>query len=227
MVAFGYDYKNNDCKLLAGCDDPKLRLHYDDSVFEVCSLESNSWNTIVLVSGDLHWLAETNHSYDINLVSQDICKDIFKQVELPIKRLEIFHPYFHRLGVLKGCLCLVAANSGVHEVWVMENYGVRESWTKRYTVNNKTSINVYIRLLCSLKSGKILFWGTSAYLYLYSPNLYSPEDDKVIKLKISSLTKLYEQECYFESLVSLKSGTYVVGDEQMEESDTPGHIQLE
>lgn len=37
------------------------------------------------------------------------------------------------VGVLEGCLCLLAKVDKVGvEVWVMQDYGVRESWTKRF-----------------------------------------------------------------------------------------------
>ncbi|XP_026397150.1 F-box protein At5g49610-like [Papaver somniferum] len=65
MVAFGYDYKTNDYKILAGYE----------SFFEVCSLGSNSWKRIenvpyrfygnqsgMLVNGDLHWLASKDQT---------------------------------------------------------------------------------------------------------------------------------------------------------------------
>ncbi|XP_026417431.1 F-box/kelch-repeat protein At3g06240-like [Papaver somniferum] len=215
MVAFCYDYKSKDYKLLAGC----CRL------FEACSLGSNSWKTIenvpyefhisnpsgVLVNGDLHWLAQRKGSSDVVLVSLDISNEIFKEVELPKEPSEN-DLVFRNLGVLKGCLCLFVVDVGVCvEVWVMQNYGVRESWTKRYIVSDKTK---YLRLTWSFKNGEILFGGGYAGLYLYDSR------DMLAKPNFSRLSYLYQEGCYFESLVSLTSGTYVGEEKPIEKSNT-------
>ncbi|XP_026384128.1 F-box/kelch-repeat protein At3g23880-like [Papaver somniferum] len=171
MVAFGYDYKSNEYKLLVA----------SESLFEVFLLRTNSWKRIeivpyelrmcskasgLLVNGDLHWLAErTQDSSDV-LVSIDISKETFKELELP-ETLEN-NVLLINLGVLEG-------------------------------------------LILSFKGGEILFGSEFGLL------LYDPECGRVKELNISSLTSLYQDELYFESLVSLKSNTYVGREEQIEE----------
>ncbi|KAI3934550.1 hypothetical protein MKW92_036279 [Papaver armeniacum] len=75
------------------------------------------------------------------------------------------------------------------------------------------------RLIWSFKSGEILFGG--AYTGLL---LYFSVDGKVIKPSIYSLTKLNQEERYFESLVSLRTGNYVGEEKQRKESRVVSHI---
>ncbi|XP_026429210.1 F-box protein CPR1-like [Papaver somniferum] len=223
MAAFGYNYKSNDYKLIAG---------FYDGLFEVYSLRSNSWKTIrylsfelpyefnisepsgVLVNGVHHWLARNQESHDIVIVSLDITNKKFYELNLPKEPLEK-DLEFRNLGVLEGCLCLFVVNIGCVEVWVMQDYGVQESWTKRYITNDETIVKEYMSLMWSFKSGEILLGGASIGL-----NLYYPENDMRAKPNINSRsTYLYKGVCYSQSLVSLASGTYVGREEPIEKSD--------
>ncbi|XP_026441373.1 F-box/kelch-repeat protein At3g06240-like [Papaver somniferum] len=151
MLAFGYDYNRDDYKLLAGVCGP-------DSVFEVFSQGLNSWRTIrnilsefyisnhsgVLVNGVFHWLDRRKGSSNVLLVSLDISNEIFKEMELPKQPSEEiqqrrrewdYRLMFLNLGVVEGCLCLFVVEVAVRvDVWVLQNYGVPDSWTKRYTL---------------------------------------------------------------------------------------------
>lgn len=112
-------------------------------------------------------------------------------------------------GVLEGCLYVIVDFFNVHsEVWVMQNYGVRESWTKRYTISNERILNAYLpSLVWSFKSGELLvgIWS------IFDLVIYDPTDESVREPNMPSLTKLGKEGYYYESLVSLRSGTYVGG----------------
>ncbi|XP_026397152.1 F-box protein CPR1-like [Papaver somniferum] len=138
MVALGYDCKTNNYKLLVG----------GESLFQVCSLGLNAWKRIenipyrfyggsqsgVLVNGDYHWLVKRRFSIVV-VVSMNISNEKFKEMELPQEIRENDQSF--NLGVLEGCLCSPVRDVDRNlELWVMQDYGVRESWTKRYTVKN-------------------------------------------------------------------------------------------
>ncbi|XP_026382104.1 F-box protein At3g07870-like [Papaver somniferum] len=140
MVAFGYDYRSKDYKLLAvDCQ----------GLFKVYSLGSNSWKTIgnvpylytyreaeVIPIGDCHWLAKRRQDFSDVLVSPNTSNEIFKEIELPKEPLDTGFK-FRNLTVLEGCLCVFVNANCVHlEVWVMQDYGVRESWTKRCVITH-------------------------------------------------------------------------------------------
>lgn len=120
MVAFGYDCKSDDYKILA---------RYDNLV-QVYSLRLNLWRRIgnveyrstctregVLVNGKFHWLAESQDSSH-SVVSLDISEEIFNEMQLPNEPLVNEHR-FMTLGVFEGCLCvLVGVISVCAEVWL-------------------------------------------------------------------------------------------------------------
>ncbi|XP_026398471.1 F-box protein CPR1-like [Papaver somniferum] len=113
----------------------------------------DSMESGVLVNGDLHWLAERPQDSSYVLVSLDITKETFKELELP-ETLEN-NVLLINLGLLKGFLCLLEQSDSRVKIWVLQNYGVREFWTQRYVVKDEYGI-VY-RLILSFKGGDILF----------------------------------------------------------------------
>lgn len=159
MVAFGYDAKSDDYKLLTRyC-----------KIVQVYSLRLTSWRRIgdvdfyitleagELVNGELHWLAEARSSSHF-VVSLDISEETFKEIQLPKGPLVNKHR-FMTLGVLEGCMCvLVRGINARAEVWVVEDYGVQDSWTKRYVINDELIVKASsLKLIWSFKSGEILF----------------------------------------------------------------------
>ncbi|XP_026398477.1 wall-associated receptor kinase 3-like [Papaver somniferum] len=132
-------------------------------------------------------------------VSLDISNEIFKEMELP-KEMNIFNTH---VAVLEGCLCLFGSlwNVGrsVIEIWVMQSYGERESWTKRHTVKVEIFDN-YLRLIMSFKSGEILFGrDITTGLVIHDPDQYG----SVIEPINPRFRHLHLGELYFGSLVSL------------------------
>ncbi|XP_026389160.1 F-box protein CPR1-like [Papaver somniferum] len=228
ICALGYDHKNDDYKLAIGV----LQRTTDTTLVQVYTLASNSWKpgqTVpygfpnfmqrhgVLFNGDLHWLAVAQDKFC--LLSFDISDESFKELQLPPKELlEKNKNTCMILGVLEGCLCILvnsyANGIWIHcEVWKMLDYGVQESWTRRYIITRESIISDHILFLSplwSLENGKILF---KSYGKLV---LYDPEHRSARELnKHSNFTRLAVN--YFESLVSLQSRTYVGGEARIEE----------
>ncbi|XP_026436014.1 F-box/kelch-repeat protein At3g06240-like [Papaver somniferum] len=221
MVAFGYDCKCNDYKLFAAGSTSSRKM-----LFDMYSVALNSWKSIeevpygfpegfksgVLVNGNFHWLADRPEDCSGFLVSLDISNEIFKEMELPIENLED-DLYFYEVGVLEGCLGLLEDLYDDHvRLWVMQNYGVGDSWTVRYTFKDHRILNRDVRLTWSFKSGEILLGGVGTYGLLVCDPKYGRNREPNV-----SRSRLYQQELYFESLVSLKSSTYVDGKEEIEE----------
>ncbi|XP_026398745.1 F-box/kelch-repeat protein At3g06240-like [Papaver somniferum] len=100
MVAFRYDAKSDDYKLLT-----RYR-----KIVQVYSLRLNSWRTIgdvnfyttlklgVFVNGELHWLAKVLRGSSEIVVSLDISEETFKEIQLPTEPLVNKHK-FTTLGV--------------------------------------------------------------------------------------------------------------------------------
>ncbi|XP_026426112.1 F-box protein CPR1-like isoform X2 [Papaver somniferum] len=214
MIGLGNDSKSEDYKLVT---------QYTN-VVEIYSLRLNSWTSIenmayefhslnivgVPVHRDLHWLAKSQDSEAI--VCLDIGNQVFKEIQLPNEPLVRKNDKrkFMTVGVLEGCLCVVANVTNLHsEVWVMQDYGVQESWNKRYIITDERIMNDYLpHLMWSFKSGELLFGLCSSDDLI----IYDPKDESAGEPNMPSLTELYQEGCYYESLVSLGSGTYVGGE---------------
>ncbi|KEH33350.1 putative F-box domain-containing protein [Medicago truncatula] len=88
------------------------------------------------VSGTINWLT----SIDLDpksprfIVSFDLGKESFRKVLPPDNGGA---DIFLALGVLRDCLCLTSRDDTyfVKDVWVMREYGNRESWTKLFNVS--------------------------------------------------------------------------------------------
>lgn len=136
---FGYDSRGDDYKIVGML-----------AFFVVLySLRTQSWRELryrgqcpsrdganaVLVNGRLHWTLPHWGS----VLSFDLHDEEWHEVPLP--------EYHHvdnfecvQLSVLDGCLCVTysirsssSCNEIVSHVWVMKEYGVKESWTKLFT----------------------------------------------------------------------------------------------
>ncbi|KAI3901131.1 hypothetical protein MKW92_004530 [Papaver armeniacum] len=258
MYAFGYDEENKDYKLVVGATstDTSSAVHIYTlgcdswrSVVFVSYLFLSYWKSGVLVNGSFHWLAleGSEDSEDSLIVSFDICKERFKEMELSTKlAVPKNNPLvFITEAVLEECLCLIlvfgandpanvddadndpahiedhADNDPAHnedhadndpayiEVWVMQNYGVPESWTKRYVITHEIitrNITMHypfnLRFIFSSKNGQILLMEQGKLV------LYDPKDGTAIEREMGSVLCFSSGANYFESLVSVNSGSY-------------------
>ncbi|KAI8556193.1 hypothetical protein RHMOL_Rhmol05G0233000 [Rhododendron molle] len=110
---------------------------------QVYTLRSDSWRRIegythrvprdasgTFVNRALHWIhwPECGASNDI-IVSLDLVKETYGEVSEPKYRRGYFYDF--SLGVLNGCLCLLCNYyDDCFELWVMKEYGIRDSWNK-------------------------------------------------------------------------------------------------
>ncbi|XP_026378963.1 F-box protein CPR1-like [Papaver somniferum] len=217
---FWFDY---DCKI----DDYKVVRVVDfggsgkeSFEVEVYTLGSDSWKRIgnvsykfekhhgVLVSGALHWFAVSSVQQLKVLVSLDIVNERFVEVLLPKERLTYPEEpledvkYVKNVGELGGRLCLLFHVFGVRvDLWVMQEYGVRDSWTKSFTI-----IDESITKTCSLS----LKWNFVDNRILLQADdkliLYDPKSERCRKLTDCESNK--DAVNYVTSLVSLNSGRY-------------------
>ncbi|XP_027121652.1 F-box/kelch-repeat protein At3g06240-like isoform X2 [Coffea arabica] len=134
--ALGYDSSNDDYKIVTvSCDDSTG----NETSVDVFSLRSGSWKRInslpyhlnfcswVFLNGAIHWLAcSDSDSEDYSVIAFDLTSEKFDPV--PIPRGE-FDPI--KLVDLGGCLAIVVKQT-YHQmdIWVMQEYGIGQSWTK-------------------------------------------------------------------------------------------------
>ncbi|XP_026378977.1 F-box/kelch-repeat protein At3g06240-like [Papaver somniferum] len=194
------------------------------SVFEIYSLRSDAWKKCqtvpyyfpgylkpgVIVNGALHWWAMKRHGDgDEVILSFDFNEEVFKEVAIlegPMIHKEVSDTDYENnsVGVLGGCLCLLHKTFDKVDVWIMQEYGVKESWTKRFTITEESIVDtIALRVICDFQNGAILF-STDDSLVYYDP---SPERG-TRKLRILGTDDLEGAEKCISSIVSLNSGTY-------------------
>ncbi|KAI4298895.1 hypothetical protein L6164_032408 [Bauhinia variegata] len=147
--AFGYDPKSKKYKIL------QLVQKLDKVVGELYTLGENSWRIIEenaahakpessfqpSVNGALHWVTDSSKSSEM-IYSFDLHTDEFKPVAPP-SHLDVKKISWSSVGVLEGCLCLCYVSEGtVFEAWLMKEYGIKETWTQKFTID----INSYCGL---------------------------------------------------------------------------------
>ncbi|XP_026443081.1 F-box/kelch-repeat protein At3g06240-like [Papaver somniferum] len=175
---FGYDTKIKDYKLLC----------ITQNEVHAYTLKSNPWrrfNTVthgyvqtgsagLLLNGVLHWSASYIPDYYKFILSFDIGSEKFMNMPYPEKIIQGNQTYL--LGVLGDSLCLVCGIDDVRvDVWVIQNYGVRESWVKKFTTA-QVRISAYSRSLkfyWSFKNEEILIQVRKGFA------LYGEKNDRI------------------------------------------------
>lgn len=184
MFGFGYDSLSDDYAVVSisywpegeGSIREGYMLKKNEAVARVYvyMLKKNYWDKVGLapynykqsdggagmfVGGCLHWLVK-NVGSPWFISAFTIASKEFSQVAVPDRA--------SRLGVLKGCLCLINmdASMGISELWVMKEYGVLESWIK-FSVNiSKVNPQVPLHLqennLVEMDNGKSFLVVTNA-----------------------------------------------------------------
>ncbi|XP_058203833.1 F-box/kelch-repeat protein At3g23880-like [Rhododendron vialii] len=178
VYGFGYDESIDDYKVVVVFH---VRFKYMQSQNRVAVYTSrtDSWRRIgdcphcldrtclgKFASGALHWIPIVR-SKDI-IVSLDLARETFGEVSQPdyvdsCRNLT--------MDVVGGCLyTLYNSNRLGVELWVMKEYGIRESWTKLVAIHDKTH-SLYGQLfkpLFILKNGDILM-AVRGHLVQYNP----------------------------------------------------------
>lgn len=191
---FGYDEVLDDYKVVAIFIE--ISKCYCDA--KIYSLNSDSWRTLddfqrkmvrgssgKLVNGKLHWLTK-----GWGIMSIDLVDEKCRKVEQPCYRKEI---YFLTLGVLGNDLSVLSSCRKRIDVWVMKEYGVKESWTKLYTI--KCPNYMLSPPLCMSIEGEVLHMFGSAL------TIYNPEDDLMRYPEVTIVDGYLKAELYIESLV--------------------------
>ncbi|XWS22423.1 hypothetical protein CRYUN_Cryun29cG0032700 [Craigia yunnanensis] len=105
------------------------------------------------------------------------------------------------LGVLDGCLCVLCNYGRLYaDVWVMKEYGRRESWTKSVTVPYLLGpgSELFSTPLFASESGEILLH-FGVRLILYNPK---EKTSKIPVIYDDAISYIDQVEIYVESLVS-------------------------
>jgi len=83
------------------------------------------------VGGAINWLVfkDSYRRTSCFIVAFDLGKESYQKVLLPNRRVDVID--FPTLAVLKGCLSVTYGD----DVWIMKEYGNKESWIKLFTMS--------------------------------------------------------------------------------------------
>ncbi|XP_045822117.1 F-box/kelch-repeat protein At3g23880-like [Trifolium pratense] len=136
LFSFGYDHVNDVYKVIAiSCFKDKHKVKEVD----VYTLGTNNWRSIqdfpysspfkhgVFVGGTVNWLVDPYSSPFI--VSLDLKTESYQKISQPDLKMDLW-----ALGMFRDCLCIFANSTMFLDVWIMKEYGIKESWTKLYNV---------------------------------------------------------------------------------------------
>ncbi|KAL6291135.1 hypothetical protein ACE6H2_008645 [Prunus campanulata] len=176
-IGFGFDANTNDYKVVRLVN---LLDTSDDSttLAEVYSIATSSWTSLDFVSpscilrvresqafvnGTLHWpvLRRTDYGNEYFILTFDVSSKLFREMPVPKSLICDF-----KLGLKLSVsgdgksIALFSMDSKCEDrfldIWVMKEYGIKESWTKLITLGPQGPERLLPRALCFRKSGEVL-----------------------------------------------------------------------
>ncbi|CAL5337771.1 hypothetical protein CsSME_00021061 [Camellia sinensis var. sinensis] len=217
----GYDSTTDDYKVVmlsyyggGGVDDESGATTETNTIVSVYSLKSDSWRKIqgssylhcaadppgVYLNGCVHWFAQRGSDYFPVIVAFDLGNETFREfLPPPFVNNAVFldeynnvvSPWFYP-AVLGGYLCLQAFT----DVWVMKEYGKKESWTK-FTIGKPDDIS-RIELMDLLEDGEFLFSRDEEQLVVYNS-----KDETSRDMVVCGIPGIFTSGgTYVESLIS-------------------------
>ncbi|PNX81999.1 F-box/kelch-repeat protein [Trifolium pratense] len=162
----------------------------------------------VFVSGTINWLTEYYDHDDASsisrvIVSLDLAKETYQKLSLPDLNNSLW-----TLGVLKDCLCICARSWGGKflEVWVMNEFGNKESWAKLHTVSYTGDGGPYVigKPLYIYEDNKLLmdFRDLEIGMVKLKLGFYDSKKDTLKILNHQNFECYMDPEVYAESLIS-------------------------
>ncbi|CAL8989764.1 unnamed protein product [Prunus brigantina] len=221
LYGLGYDSVNDDYKLVGMVVDSVYNNNtngFSRSVqVQIYSLKSNSWKKIqnallfssissgrtpiMFCNGAMSWLMVNNEVdgnrhmiQTLNLASEKYCQFPFPLV--------LISDYIS-LEVLGGCLCLCVYDPTGYAVWIMKEYGVTESWTLLYSLENEavpSGVGDFPKPLVLSKNGEMVLIHNGRGFFWYD---LRNKSFKKVQVSCPLLTQLQKTTFYVGSLCLL------------------------
>ncbi|CAA2981118.1 F-box At3g07870-like isoform X2 [Olea europaea subsp. europaea] len=218
-------------------DSIRLLKNTRKSDVQIFNLGNNEWRSIgeapyrlekrssppgILVSGRLHWMSQRgnyNGRRERIIVSFDLVDDSFQEIPRPDTGTLRSWANDH-LAVLGGCLSAAVPSSlgnGALDIWVMKEYGVKDSWVKDFTLGAYSPTLIlaelrepywiwksflgrrFVQIICLLKNGDILveYRGTLAS--------YNPDSGIFKEVSFQGMPRLFQTTVHIGSLNPVQS----------------------
>ncbi|XP_058195161.1 F-box/kelch-repeat protein At3g23880-like [Rhododendron vialii] len=213
---FGYDASIDDYKVVGFLSNVHIDIgfHFEVEVYTMRTMRTDSWRRIgdfphghhpyrtyrhcsgVFVNGALHW--DWRRKTNGIIVSLDLATETYGEVLKPEYRVGLSHEI---MCAVNGCLCVIHDYRTCADVWVMKEYGVRESWTKLAAVPYMASASNLksTTLVCVLRNGEVLLHMLNRKHLVR----YNPKDGTISYPPIFFNLEYSGVHSYIESLVSV------------------------
>ncbi|CAA0813308.1 Unknown protein [Striga hermonthica] len=229
-LGFGFDPVSTDYKV--------IRIAYADHIsvrrplVELYELSNHEWRDLsylaldhviysksrsAYVNGATHWVARHGDSYDL-VLSFHMSNEVFRDILLPCSLTDDDLVGGKDLLVLNDSLALILSSVSGGEpsfcVWVMKEYGVRESWSKHLSFDLRSLGERLVRPLWVRKGGGILAVSEAGRLICFNHDGGKEKDEEIIKdIGVGGSRPEYYRrsihvDSYTESLVLLEKGIY-------------------
>ncbi|KAK1367167.1 hypothetical protein POM88_042728 [Heracleum sosnowskyi] len=228
LCGFGYDGVNDDYKVLR-IFQPSGDHDLSGSKAMVYGLKTNSWKRLenisnhfrfveawgVFMCGALHWITFKPLERCVVILAFDLGVETYREVPFP----NVEHTYTNQLSlsIFAGFLCLLEYNPFVRiDVWVMNDYGVGNSWGKLFSLDHPKIIRSCMGLrpnIYSQNHSDVLLEFDNKMIW------YNLEKKKVKTLKVANLPDRFNLDAYTQSLVSPESNV------SCDEKHLPNHQQ--
>ncbi|XP_057795029.1 F-box protein CPR1-like [Salvia miltiorrhiza] len=217
---FGYDPVSDDYKVVRVAEFRHKITHiWMASETKIYALRSNSWRRIgdfpyplpflrgnwrVHVNGAMHTLVEDLDEMDgavAVIMAFDLRSEKHSPIMMPpgirLRGVDV------SLDVLDGCLCVVCTSRYRVVIWVMKEYGVRESWVKLLTISPPLiERNDIVKPLMYARDGaRVLLNIDDKRLVWYDLGTNTGEE-----IVVEGLPFVFYAEACVESLVALDNG---------------------
>ncbi|KAL9227947.1 hypothetical protein vseg_003578 [Gypsophila vaccaria] len=168
---FGYDSVSREYKCVRILQSLDNETGHFQSEVMLYSLKTDRWTkgpdvpyyfiypklcASALLDETIHWLGESTERVHLPIVAFSLRDETFSSIMLPTLKTELVGSMY--LGVLEGCLCLSVNYFNYYEVWVMEEYGVAETWIRWFTIHKGEGYDILERPICYSLSRNELFY---------------------------------------------------------------------
>ncbi|GAU20091.1 hypothetical protein TSUD_381830 [Trifolium subterraneum] len=204
-----YTYKVVNANYYYGSDDyyygPDNEVIYKSQV-KVYTLGTDSWRMIqdlpcgvpfnpsgIFVSGTVNWLLISNNSI---IISLDLDKESYQQIMHPDYGLKSV--VRRNLVVLMDCLSILALSDTFSDIWLMKEFGNKESWTKLFRIPfGDLESPPYIRRLFLFEDDQVLleckYELQSKRLAIYDSRDSTFKTAEIQKINCSMVYEVYQE----------------------------------
>ncbi|XP_015166354.1 F-box/kelch-repeat protein At3g23880 [Solanum tuberosum] len=177
VCGMGYDATIDDYKILAidlhdMCQEVSVEIltlkggswkkicKYPAGIHRVLGVKDCGMYSLAFVHGAFHWVGLSSHCYTV--ISFNISNEVYGEIPLLEQMCNIYEARFieHGVSVLGEMLCFSSTYynpwRGMFKLWVMKDYGVKESWTELLTIRDDSDFFYSAKPIYMYADGEVL-----------------------------------------------------------------------